>query len=876
MKQPFISTPTFGEYATSPNADFTTYKSTYFISSLVNVANQHEAILSVKTSTIGDLNPFTIPVLGNSRNATYFAHILVPSNTKAEVVLSYSNPIGIDKYSLVNITSTSDIPPNPVWDLTDYSTDEDVTLCSLNGIQGGDGVTVFFGYNNVDIPLAFPFGLGQGTAKSNSLSLTSLTSAYISYLPLSIQYYTLSILNMTPSLIVKDQLPPNMYKFEILSLGTYTKVIRVSFTDNLSGLYSVSMLGETAFESALAYGNITNGVLEFQVNLQPKIYVHTDSNIYNVNILDQALNSFTTQTNQFLPSLNVMPQLNVDLSRTIDDIAYFRFDKTVVNVTQTSVRNTLYLNITNADVNMRPQIILTYNKLARYQLDRDYTFTGYWDIQAMMFVIPFRVPMNIFEGYLSYTLFTDPELNNQQLTSINGSQIQVISENCDQLPPLVTKVTAFPSTQVHGAATEIGWDLEIVDTPNGFKEGYMVISSDYNPVPWTFNFTSANKTGGDIYTGTYSFRIPLTDIPRNQTFTFDLVLVDLAENIALSNPPPNTYHITPLFNILQSPATIQQLTIHTTTSSSLIDTTPPVLCAFMVDQTEVDVGKKNRTISFKFNVCDDNSGVNTRNAPLVYLNSLYNTRSSCQSIHIGGTANNATFQCKLNVSYGFGAGNSLYLSVHGLFDNHLNINGYSTIKLGSMSFVNKISRKYSYNRHAPIEFLKGGLLTVYGQKFGMNGSDVTYRLEDQHGNTVAPIKSAPFFSSIIFTINIPPFTKSTPAYYLTITVGGATSNTLVINPLPKPPQCPGTPMCSSNGDCIDDICLCKTGWTGPEWYDHHVKINVEITANVQVKGDVYANQIGLDLIVNHYLEVPKPISEKKMQFLGKSNSKLTA
>eukprot|EP01133_Synstelium_polycarpum_P003980 gene3980-4609_t len=723
-----------------------------FLTGLLQITNPDNVPLYISDHSKQPTIIYLYPVLGNTDNGIHIFNDRLWDNSPKSYALYYMS--STEKPDIYKLKNTITPGTNPIIDLVDFLTEDKVSMVSVSTLLGPPGITYTATHSknniNIDVPCRFPYGYGAGNALTYKPALNMLFSTYETGMTMTSTYLTWSSQGAytQPTLY-----PPTVTYVNITSLGTFTKVFTVGFKDEGSGVYTIrfksSNIDKTFTIADMVLGNSLLGAFQFVIDIAPAVSDDTFYGTieYTIDVMDMAFNMATVRSQTFLSSLYVAQPMIQSTFRGIKDITTFRFDNLVVNVTNKAVKNILYFNVTNADRYMRPQIDLSRHMYDN-PIDNSDIFAGYWDDSLGLYVIPFTIPMNTIEGNLKYRLLADPVFESIEISA------------------------AFPksSIKVFSALTEIGWDFSIQDSPNGFKEGYIVIQSDYNPVPYTFNFTSANRTSGTIYNGAYSFRIPHVESSRSENFTFQLVLKDQANNIAMTNGPSNVYYPTPLHNVLQDPQAVTQMTIVSNTERARAESDPPNLCNFTVSSNTVDVGSLNRSIQISFTVCDDGSGVHLINTPTIYINSIYNENLGFRSTidpasrKAVGIAPIVSYVCTLELPYGFGSTNTLYFSVHGLFDNVLNINGYSPMDLKAMGYQYSITRSQSrvpiLVRHEPIR-QSGGLLTVYGRAFGLEM----------------------FFSAIVFTINIPAFTKSSPDYYLTISLKNTPSNQLKISPI---------------------------------------------------------------------------------------------
>eukprot|EP01133_Synstelium_polycarpum_P010714 gene10714-12463_t len=793
---------------------------------LVQFENTLNNLITVAPSFLGIYYPQVFPVLGNARNATYFYPF---------VTSSASSPTWIAPFYGANATSSINTESSPF-------------VVYINGTGINDECSFFDvvsplrkQYGSLELLLAimspsfpsiikpyfFPYGRTNGTKDGLwTLKYSTFFSNYADEYAVYVRFYSLRLSQVVQQPIVIDLKPPLMTNITVRSFGGYTNILRLHITDDMSGLFDfmIDLANQPKriynAQQYLLAGTPTNGIYDIPIEFscigsvdEPTIYLR-----------DMSLKTTQIYTPVYLPNLEYFPNLVYSDTWQLSDITHFAFEKTVVNVTNTLVHNTLFFNATNANPMVKPKLLVDYRSANRGKNYATHIFTGSWSTGLKMYTIPFTIPMNLFEGQLEYTLLSNPFLQSAMFGGFPNSTVTIISESADLIGPQIVDLVAYPSTSVDPTSnTEFGWDLTIEDRPNGFKEGYVNVTSDLNIEPIRINIT--NRVSGDMYRGVYRIRLPLQIVGlATQTFTFSAFFVDNTFNQAGQSDPLSIV-IDPFFPILLTP-TMDQANI-TITFPELTDTTLPRICAFDIHQTTVDVGVPVRTVNVSFSVCDDDSGVLLNNLPTVYVSSIYNQIYGFKATLLPPTAQPATradYTCLLRLPYGFGVQNYLYLSVYGIYDNNLNMHGFSTLDLANSSFPYNLTRSHSFDpfldKHSPIPFT-GGDLSIYGYSFGLEQSGATFQLEYQDG-TREPVTSLNFFSGIVYSFFLPPFTHDNLYYRVMITVDGTESNWLTVNPssIPNiPSTCPGDTPCSGHGDCLDNTCTCHQGWTGPSLID---------------------------------------------------------
>eukprot|EP01133_Synstelium_polycarpum_P003748 gene3748-4322_t len=799
-------------------------------------------------------NPSIFPVLGTRLNSTRYATVPV---TKSITLAPYL------LYTIENGNKFVETGPSLEYTVVD-SQYTDFSITTTRVYDQGEYVS-FVSNDNMDIvpelqvtldisigqviPLVYPYGFIHSATKDNycaTILFPNENSTNFIFTYTMERFSTIPI--ATPPGGRSENVPPLILEFDILPLGGYTSVYRIKVVD-VSGLFSIthSIGGGTEHrygQDSLVSGTMYNGTFEFS----SETYV---LDVFTVSLLDHCLNKFEAQPTEWITPVLRTPSLPLSkMTFSLMDIQIFQFHINDVDVTNQDGQNWLYVLWKGADVTLKPRLIIlkpednTENGQLMYRDFEQGSFEGYWNSTLKVFMIPFTLQKNLFEGPVDYLFATVPYTTSGVLISRFGAkaQLNVISSYADRLPPMVKSVVAVPSpTHTIDINTDnsIGWLIEIEDSVNGFDRGYVNITSNINPIPTRVELNQDTRVTGDIYLGRYHVGKDLPKMGVSQTYTFSIWLVDTSGNIGDSSDTTST--IDPMFNIY-STLSLAQLTIQVIYSLVVVDDNPPYLTSMNLSKTLVDVTsmQQDRTFLVEFTIKDDGSGVLVENAPFVYVSSYlwnilrfpsYKIHDSAQHIFQGVTvATEVTFRSEITLPYGFGSSSPLaatpvdkaYISVYGIYDNTLTINGYcvAEMPLPTQSTID-LQRSYDpiLERHSKI-YAQGGELTIYGRAFpdafSLLLSDTT-----PTDNKLIINGPYPFQSGTIFVFNLPPFNPLTMMFNLTLTLNRLlASNTITIVPSPNPPIPPTTPLfcgstCNSpHGYCSSGSCVCLDGYTG--------------------------------------------------------------
>ncbi|KAF2078627.1 hypothetical protein CYY_000127 [Polysphondylium violaceum] len=559
----------------------------------------------------------------------------------------------------------------------------------------------------------------------------------------------------TSSVNFNDKRVPYLKSFEVKKYNSNIVVLSLSIRDeatsgSASGLYKIKVKNPSATFFALdvlASGSLTDGVFDLVFDLS-KIGALTSSTP-DITLTDLAGNSNTYPLYYTLAPSDGKPTLTTATSLSVFDITFFKFNKYSVDTSFGKQKNSLYFRMSNVDTGIIPVLnIIEKNPAFSSQLVKSYS--GYYHSALDMFIIDFEIPDKQFSGELKYSLYVQPtKFSYEAIQSRFGENaiIHVDSEFADNLPPMVSQFTFIASNQVVVEPTdevEIGWLFTIVDQPNGFAHGYIVITSDIDAEPRSFNITPSNMISGNEFVGTYSISFKVKGGCRSQKFSISqAALYD--RNGKVSVHPPVYPNISPLLELATDHS------IQLTCNNVALEETAPTLRAFSFEAS-------GSTLTFTVKVSDaGGSGLSFRHLPYVFINGIFSAvqvqTKLCDSC---GSANGIyTFTASIDVPteilyYG------CMFSVYGITDNHMNVIGYSSKDLKTL--------RYSYNYKttsiadpvikslAPITDM-GGDLTIFGQRFSPSS-----RVYLQYGDGSFTEVVVKFVSSTMIIVNANPST----------------------------------------------------------------------------------------------------------------------
>ncbi|EAL72379.1 hypothetical protein DDB_G0270058 [Dictyostelium discoideum AX4] len=770
---------------------------------IMNIINKN-ALCGISSPKDFLISNILIPVLGTPANASYigfssFNYQNSPIKSHVQIIDSQGTKrIGIDNVLFVNPKSYDNVIENVQNATYVKSSNINKTLINIKAdvsFNPKATLTSSFSTSLYQTVLAYPYGYSNGTVKYHSVSLSSASPEYStssnSYIilgsPSEIGSGNSSLITVNPNSTIETKIP-QLLKVETVFLS-YEKVLtRVFAKDVDSGISFLYLSNLNKVSSAdLVYGDNFNGVYES---------VETFTTMYGnerptVSIYDNAGNNIQYNNMQptFDTSFNMIPEYPaytmIKNQANLDPYTFtgFEFKYNDVDVSNGPFNNTLCMNFAGSNKTMTPRFLQFSLALNPEKASLDNATPGSWDEVKGMFCMDFQIPARIFTGEYTYAVLIPPFVYDSYYFAISvGSkaQLRVNSGFADQMPPIITEFSSYPSNAVNVTQdTVVGWNIRIEDSPNGLASGEFNITSDFDLEPYRIKITPANAVSGDIFSSTYQLRIPIkANTCRSQSFRISSA--SITDTMGHTSVLPSSGNVNPLYKFLESP----HLVLNITCPQAIIDNTPPSLISFStVSSIEVGAYKDFRNVTFTFKTSDSGSGISSRHNPKIYLSSGEFDQISKISTLVSNVNGVATYTCTIELPYGYGSYNGILVSIYGIVDNKLNINGYSSVDLQQLGFQNTIKVLYSdvpvLDYTSSIKSTESSL-TIYGHKFGIDRSKVTLQVDYMKGQGWKNTTISFFSGIILMTDNITP--TSTP-FYVRVIVDGKISNQLLVVPI---------------------------------------------------------------------------------------------
>ncbi|KAN0030388.1 hypothetical protein ACTA71_010153 [Dictyostelium dimigraforme] len=769
---------------------------------LMNILNKN-ALCGISSSNDYLVTNTLAPVLGSPANASYvgFATINSPNSPVTSHVQIIDNQgikrIGFDNVLFVKTKTYEDKIENVQNATYVKNSNINKTLINIKGdVSFNPKTFLTAGFNShFQIPLSYPYGYSGGTVKYHSISVSidypayySTSNPYISInSPEDIGSGNYSTISITLNSTMETKIP-QLLKVETVFLSFEKVLVRVFAKDVDSGISYLYTTNLNRVSSAdLVYGDNFNGVYE-TVETFPVIFGNQRP---TVSLYDNAGNNvqFSSQRPTIDTSFNMIPEYPVySMVKNqvgLDPYSFtgFEFKFNDIDVSNGPFNNTLCMNFAGSNKTMTPRFLQLPLILNPEKASLDLATPGTWDEVKGMFCMDFQIPSRIFSGEYQYAVIIPPFVydSNYLGASVGKvSQLRVTSNFADQMPPIITEFSSYPSNDVDITQdTFIGWNIRIEDSPNGIASAEFNITSDFDLEPYRIKITPSNATSGDSFSSTYQLRIPVnSNTCRSQSFRISSA--SITDTNGHTSVLPSTGNVNPLLKFLDSP----HLILNITCSQAIVDNTPPVLISFSADSS-IDVGayKDFRNVSFTFKTSDSHSGISSRHIPKIYLTSGEFDQISKVSTLVSNVNGVATYTCTIQLPYGYGSYKDILISIYGIIDNQLNINGYSSVDLQTLGFQNTIKVLYSdvpvLDSTSSIKSTESSL-TIYGHKFGIDKNKFTLQVDYINGqgwkNT-----SISFFSGIILMTDS--ITPTSSPFYVRVIVDGKISNQLLVVPI---------------------------------------------------------------------------------------------
>jgi len=743
------------------------------------------------------------------------------------------NTPNLPAFSLTSKSSSFYNQTNPTIPLLNYE-------ITYNSFVSNDRYQ-YFGLNSFgsfNSQFLYPYGYSMGTLQNFDFKFSlPFTDSYFS------PYFTLTfndqnfIQPIEQSKTVFNE--PDLVSYQYTKLSNRLIMVTMNINDPSGFLAGVKEGKVVISSNDLVNGTLNSGIYQYVFDL-------ANTQLQSLDIVNQGFVKKTNYFNSLTPVVGYSEIFNLaNFTNVLVEHQY-------ANLTglKEPFKNKLFFNVTNPDPNLVFLFFVTTD--VPYYLSVWSTFHDsvcYWslDISVYQFTCDFSVAPNLFTNIYQYYLFLMPTQAMVDSSQINlmfpNSTFHFESDNADELPPMVSSLTGdtykidFTNNPLDQS---VNVELKITDSVNGLKDGYVIFTSEYDPVGFNFSLNPSLSTNNDIYNPVFNLKLNFTNNCVSQSYTIsDMLLEDNARH-------KSTYVTHKLYPIMDFVSPLYfvepQLPIDIICQPST-DTTPPTLTSFAIKNTNpLDVGLWNRqNVEIEFTVEDTGSGLSTRHIPTIFLTDLFLTRIETKAVKVSqtsttpGIVSSATYSCSIPVPWGYGSVNGISLSLYGIMDNHMNFRGYSTVDLETtfgqsivktlLSTDTPILQKVHNVAKSEVLFI-GHYFdneTIVEVKYTPHGKFISVPIINYIDNIVLSIQTQVREAPMIFRVTrsgkvsneiilnnnkpfpVDPSSSSSSSQVSSESQITSSSSEVIVNP------CKGEPLCGgpSKGTCISSGCKCK-------------------------------------------------------------------
>ncbi|KAF2069099.1 hypothetical protein CYY_009583, partial [Polysphondylium violaceum] len=484
---------------------------------------------------------------------------------------------------------------------------------------------------------------------------------------------------ISPTIGTTDKIAPTMEIVSKRKVDENTVVYRLHIKDNGSGVFRILCVNpsiEFYAIDCLVQGTLNDGYFDVAFNLLalelagpvPQFII---SDLYGSNTI---FDSQSLVTSNF--DLDNSLFLTKNTHYSVYDISFFEFTQKDFDTSYQKRKTSLYFNLTNADVELKPALIF-YDPTFKADVGTK-TFVGAFDDSLKMYKIDFDLPSKPFYEKLYYYLQLSPNrMSVLSLEAIFGENAIITFDrnDCDNYPPMITNVEFLNGNQFNTSQeVQVGWTFTITDNPAGLQSGNITVVSDYDPKPRVFTLGQDTKISGTKFQSVHQIKFSVPNSFRNQRFYISKVV--LTDTYGKSSfYPTQLTQLSPFLELNGQNIDIQVLSMNYTAAENIL----PTLTSFTTVK-----GAKN-SITFKFSTTDLGSGISTRHNPYVFVQGFSSLFQKVDSVLVSNTSTVFNYEATVTLDYSLTYHGCLF-SVYGIVDNHLNLNGYSALDLKAAGF----------------------------------------------------------------------------------------------------------------------------------------------------------------------------------------------
>ncbi|KAF2075621.1 hypothetical protein CYY_003089 [Polysphondylium violaceum] len=554
--------------------------------------------------------------------------------------------------------------------------------------------------------IPYPYGYKRiQSSPSTSYKLEQVVPKLKRDITINIRDYFNSPLDITQPIdsSIEDKQAPFIESQTVTRFNSYIYILTVKAKDGTGINKFVTYNPSKTFlaSDVLSSGTIFDGTFDLVFDARETTNYKYNSFYFEVHNYA----GLTLLSSQYPGESLTQPQL-FDSSTSQHYIYNPKFIRPTFDTKSSNTKNTFYFQSTKDDI----QVLFRVHSNVPYAPPSFKSYVGSYNNELELYVIDFEFPKISKPGPIEYSLFIDgidyntQDLKNQFSSSV---QLEIVSKTFDYFPPMINGITV---DKIEGDTDfDMVWNFIIYDEMSGFDHGVIHITSDYDNEVRVFNISENNRVSGDHKNGVYSvsFHVPKEGCKELTYYVSFASLTDKGGMVSKSN---DDYALDPLSE-LDAPFTIT----HTCTNP-ISDDVYPTLTAFTFTLTETG----DATVTLKTQ--DVSSGISKRHNPYIFIQGVDNyLQVPTTYVSDTGVTGEYSYEAAVQIPYDF----LIYgyvVSVHGITDNALNINSYSSKELSSLGYTSMfkpatvplfplISKVTEFSP-------SGGLdITIYGKRF---------------------------------------------------------------------------------------------------------------------------------------------------------------
>ncbi|KAF2070126.1 hypothetical protein CYY_008556 [Polysphondylium violaceum] len=555
-----------------------------------------------------------------------------------------------------------------------------------------------------------------------------------------------------PSSSPIDNKEPTLVR--VLSKKVFEQYIsfKVHLADEGSGIFTITNGATTVYAlDSLVSGSLNDGVFELVLN-----------KFDYSNRLDLGAYDLYGQYSTFVENvpmdfnLEKIDQIYSDICPSISEIIEFELSSNKIDSSYQERGIYIFFKLSSGDNSMKPMVQITEsNGIAEI-------FVGEFDHSIQKYRIKISVFRKSHLSTIQYILFLNQCLyTSYSLRSKFGetANIKKIRSDVDSYPPMINQVAFINGQSINVSSTiEIGWLISIKDKPSGLQYGNITVVSDVDPYPrdFTFDVSSVNRNKFD---SSYEIKFNVSVQHLNQTFKISSVYLEDSLGRKSIYPSGAYKTLSPFYELGVNNYDITIIT------PKVAEQTPPEITSFSYTTAT------NNMYTFVVKAQDVGSGININRPPVVFVQSYQALYQNFTTKYVSKIGNTVTFEVVAQIDFKM-TFHGCHLSVYGVYDNDLNLSGYSSLDLKNLGYNHFIKTAY-----IPGAFIKstspisqvGGRLTIHGIRFKENS------LVYLNNQLVEPL----FICSIAIVIDVEPMVDS---FEIKISTNTIDSNIFVVIP----------------------------------------------------------------------------------------------